>query len=221
MAKKQNSVKMVGFVGFPKKVSDTFFVGQLSFTVNTGTKEAPVNKYVNIKIQSKEDLTAFDKKRVQIEGFFSGEEFQERSTLKIVVMKISELSTGRGENEVVLTTMTNFVKTGEGEQKWMSASGSISFNTAKQGEPDNYKYANIDISGSKALELKDGEVVTLKGFLGGSFFTPKGSDKEVNKPKLTVTAVVSRGVPEGSSTDEAPAPATKPAEEISEDEIPF
>jgi len=229
-----NKIIVTGYIGFPKNFGDDS-TAQLSLPINRGTKDEPKWDYLNLKVtaeKSKIDFTKYDRKRLQVTGYITGEaytpkdEIKEITVAKIVVGSVKEIEKGeRGENEVVLTSMSKFIR--EFGEKGVGAQLSVSFNDGTKEEP-NYKYVNISLTGSRnRLNLVDGEIITVKGFIKADFFIPKGKEKEIALPVIVGMEILEREMPGSTSTevDDAPPPPisedTSSNTEIENDEIPF
>lgn len=233
---RRNSVKVVSFLKFGKKIADNFYGGQITLT----TEVDGVKKYLNIQVNSKIDLVQFTDKRVQIDGFFTGNMYQGRSSLRIFIKSIKEQPTGKGQTSVVFTTKTKFVREGEGEAKWTGAKGSLRYNAGTK-DAENIQYANIDINGNReTLKLREDQVVTVKGFLGVNVVPANGDRKEFTVPTIVGLEILERqgegttpqpSTPAPQATTQAetaptPQPATVAAATaepgaINSDEIPF
>ena len=224
-----NKIKLTGYLGFPKVFGEEA-VAQLSLPINKGTQEEQDWKYLNIKIaadKSKLEFKDYDRKRVEISGYITGESFtpkgglKEISVIKIVVGSIKEIEKGvKGVNEVTLTSMSRFIR--EFGEKGVGAQLSVSFKSP-ESETD-YKYANISLSGNRnTLKLVDGEIITVKGFIKADFFVPKGEEKEISLPVIVGLEILEREVPGSTNTDDGPPPPVEesPDVEIEDDEIPF
>lgn len=233
---RRNYIAATGFLGFPKEFNGEK-VAQLSVPINRGTNEDPKWDYLNIKLSTRdEDISFkdFDKKRVKVSGYITGEAFtpkgsdKEVRVPKIVVGKVEELEKGeRGVNEIILTSIVKFKR--EFGEKGIGAQLSVRFDTGNETEP-NYKYVNIPLTGSRERLLFDeDEIITVKGFIKGEFFKPKGAEKEIAQMVLVGMSIEEREKPGASTqTDNAPAPSyeetpkeSPKATTIEDDEIPF
>ena len=226
--KRENRVNIVSFMKFAKKISDTFSTGQITLTTKVEEAGKEVTKYLNIKVTSKIDLTEFADKRVQIQGFFRGNMFEGKSSLQMQITSIKELPTGKGNSAITFTTYTKYVKE---YANWTSAQASLRYNAGKK-DAENIQYVNFELSGSKAqLNLKDGETITVKGFLKAGWVPANDTRPGYIKPILVAleilersgegTAPVATPAAEAPSDAGAPAPTDAPAVTIDEDEIPF
>jgi len=229
--KRENRVNIVSFMKFAKKISDTFSTGQITLTTKVEEEGKEVTKYLNIKVTSKIDLTEFSDKRVQMQGFFTGNMYEGKTSLQMQITSIKELPTGKGNSAITFTTYTKFVKEGQGEANWTSAQASLRFNAGKK-DAENIQYVNLELSGSKAqLNLKDGETITVKGFLKAGWVPANDTRPGYTKPVLVALEVIERSgegtapvatpAAEAPSDAAAPAPTDAPAVTIDEDEIPF
>lgn len=229
-----NKITLTGYIGFPKNFGDNS-TAQLSLPINRGTKEEANWDYLNIKVtadKSKIDFTQFDRKRLEVKGYITGEAYmpkdgiKERTVMKVVVGAIEEIEKGKqGQNEVTLTSMSRFIR--EFGEKGVGGQLSVSFNDGSKEEP-NYKYLNISLTGSRnRLNLVDGEIITVKGFIKADFFVPKGEEKEISLPVIVGMDILEREMPGSGSSevdDAPPPPVTKEdsgADELEDEEIPF
>jgi len=237
--KRRNSVKVVSFLKFGKKIKENFY----SASITLATDVDGVRKFLNIQVNSKIDLTEFTDKRVQIEGFFTGNMYQGKSSIRLWISSIKEQPTGKGSNSVIFTTRTSFVREGEGDAKWVSAGGSLRFNAGTK-DAENMQYANIGIRGNKeTLKLMNDQIVTVKGYLGVDYVPANGDRKEFTRPVIVALEVIERQgegtTPQKETTPTAPQKETTPTApqkettptvlnttetgpgEINQDEIPF
>lgn len=235
----KNVITTAGFLS--TKFSRTYegkTTAQISISFNTARSDEEAKwQYLNVAVESTAtDFKEFDGKRVSITGYLSGDHFvpkgteKEVSKLVIVVNEITEVKKGEKapKSSITLTSRVGYPKTfGE---NGAGAKLSVRF---RKTESEDYRYVNIDLSGSrtKLPDLVEGEIITVQGFLIGNPYTPEGSDKEVVVPKIVGMKILERGTPDASS-DEAPAPteeqaqtepetSSAPAEEEDDDNIPF
>jgi len=262
---RKNLITISGFINFPKNFTE-YSVANLSVPFNDerDSEKEPIWKYARIKVSAKlsnADFASLDKKRVEVTGYLSGEAFTVKSDKKniaedgsehpspdagkdvtvpkIIVSKVTVLKQGeKGKNNVELSTRLAFVE--KVTEKLIVGQVSASF---KAVSTDNaYKYVNIPFSTSVSVGagFKDGDVLTVSGFLKGNAFTPKPievkdadgnvvttiQNKEVTNLKLVVMST--SAIAPTSESASTPTPASNPVPEtiapeidIDEDEIPF
>jgi len=225
-----NKITLTGYIAFPKVFGEEA-VAQLSLPINRGTQDEPKWDYLNLKVatdKSKFEFKDYDRKRVEVSGYITGEAFmpkdgvKEITVIKIVVGSIKEIEKGvKGVNEVTLTSMSRFIR--EFGEKGVGAQLSVSFKENK--DDTEYKYANISLSGNRnTLKLVDKEIITVKGFIKADFFVPNGQEKEISLPVIVGLDVLEREMPGSTDTADAPPPPVEkeaPDIEIEDDEIPF
>jgi single-stranded DNA-binding protein len=163
-------------------------------------------------------------------------EFPEEHVSKLlpqreVTAPIKELPKGKGKNDLVLSSRVSFIKTGGDTTNWVSGNVSILFNAGTKDAP-NKQFLNIVISGSKnALNLKEKEKVTLKGFLSLDAYKNKQGE-EVISPKIIALEILEREEYSEEQQEPKQEPKQEPEQEpkqeleqngitLSEEEIPF
>lgn len=217
---KTNTVKIPGYINFPKNFGG-LSTATLSVSINTGTSDTPVWRYVNIKLNASLkniNLVKLNKKRVQVTGNLSGSAFtpknsdKEVTTPVIFVKEIKVLERGtKSENSFQLHTMTQNLE--EFGERGIGGSTSVSF----KDRDNSWKYVNIPFSASRALEIEEKSVGVVKGFVTANVFTPSGSDKEVVRLKFAVTGFT----PDAADTETTSSPEQTQTSPSDEDEIPF
>ena len=160
---------------------------------------------------------------MSVSGFISGNVFtpegstKEVVNLKLVSCKVKELADGeKAEHTVEMETRVSYLR--EFGENGIGGSCSKSF-----PYQDDYKYINFGFSGNREkLNLSDGDIVQVKGFLSADFFTPEGTEKEIAKAKIVFLEATK--VDKDGENSSAPATAKKddvPEVDVDEDEIPF
>jgi hypothetical protein len=236
----KNIIHTVGFLS--TKFSRTFqgkTTAQLSISFNTAKSDEEAKwQYLNVAVESTvTDFKEFDNKRVSVTGYLSGDHFvpkgtdKEVSKLVIVVNEIKEVKKGEKapKSSIILTSRVGYPK--EFGENGAGAKLSVRF---RKNEKENYRFVNIDLSGSRSRlpNLVEGEIITVQGFLIGNPYTPEGSEKEIVVPKIVGMEILERAMPsqEESPAQEENTPAQKetPAQEESpaqeeddDDNIPF
>ena len=244
--KKNNVILITGFLVNPNQHEGGFHAGiNISSNIAAQGEEANYkNAFVNIN--SKEDLSAFEGKRVTVEGFVGGQWFtpegSEKEVSKMIVTsaRVKELADGeRGNNSISVDAYCNYTR----EFGTVGIAGLLG-KSAKDDEGVK-KSVTINFAGSReTFTAVKGDYKRFNGFLKVEAFTPKGSSDEVTKVTMQVMSVEDVPARDGSSNeaaqtaDDATTAGTKkktpakkkttakkeqevPEIDIDDDEIPF
>lgn len=90
------------------------------------------------------------------------------------------------ENSMVQTGYVTFLK------KVSEKSVSISLGVGSKIKDNEYKTGFLNARGSTEVlkDIEKGDKVKVKGFLSFNFWTPEGSDKEMQRPVMVITEVL-------------------------------